>query len=96
MMPLLIAGEADARGARARAEELLARGGAGGRDARTGRRSSRAASSSARRWRGRWRPDPLVLLADEPSGNLDHANSERLHDLLRASCRGSSRPRWWS
>jgi lipoprotein-releasing system ATP-binding protein len=25
---------------------------------------------------------PSVLLADEPSGNLDHANSERLHDLL--------------
>lgn len=26
--------------------------------------------------------DPLVLLADEPSGNLDSASSERLHDLL--------------
>jgi lipoprotein-releasing system ATP-binding protein len=25
---------------------------------------------------------PDILLADEPSGNLDHANSERLHDLL--------------
>ena len=23
-----------------------------------------------------------MLLADEPSGNLDHANSERLHDLF--------------
>jgi lipoprotein-releasing system ATP-binding protein len=23
-----------------------------------------------------------VLLADEPSGNLDHMNSERLHDLF--------------
>ena len=26
--------------------------------------------------------DPLLVLADEPSGNLDHANSERLHELF--------------
>jgi lipoprotein-releasing system ATP-binding protein len=26
--------------------------------------------------------EPVVILADEPSGNLDRANSERLHDLM--------------
>jgi predicted ABC-type transport system involved in lysophospholipase L1 biosynthesis ATPase subunit len=26
--------------------------------------------------------EPLVLLADEPSGNLDTQTSERLHELL--------------
>ena len=31
--------------------------------------------------------EPVVLLADEPSGNLDHANAERLHDLLATLAR---------
>jgi len=31
--------------------------------------------------------DPDVVLADEPSGNLDHAHSERLHDLLASLTR---------
>jgi len=26
--------------------------------------------------------DPNVVLADEPSGNLDHANAERLHEMF--------------
>jgi lipoprotein-releasing system ATP-binding protein len=26
--------------------------------------------------------EPPLLLADEPSGNLDHQNAEHLHDLL--------------
>jgi lipoprotein-releasing system ATP-binding protein len=26
--------------------------------------------------------DPALILADEPSGNLDHGNASRLHDLL--------------
>jgi len=34
--------------------------------------------------------DPLVLLADEPSGNLDHHTSERLHQTL-FSLRGGRR-----
>jgi len=31
--------------------------------------------------------DPILLLADEPSGSLDHHNSERLHDLLAGLAR---------
>jgi lipoprotein-releasing system ATP-binding protein len=31
--------------------------------------------------------DPLVLLADEPSGNLDRASSDELHDLLERLAR---------
>src|SRR5690606_29495673 len=31
--------------------------------------------------------DPAVILADEPTGNLDKANSEGVFDLLRAATR---------
>jgi lipoprotein-releasing system ATP-binding protein len=31
--------------------------------------------------------EPVVILADEPSGNLDRTNSERLHDLMFALAR---------
>ena len=80
MMPLLIAGEEEDR-ARSRAEELLAAVGLAGRmshrpAALSGGEQQRAAVARA------LVADPLVVLADEPSGNLDHGNSERLHQLF--------------
>lgn len=80
MMPLLIAGEDDAR-AHSRAEELLAAVGLAGRMSHrpsqlSGGEQQRAAVARA------LVADPLVVLADEPSGNLDQANSERLHQLF--------------
>jgi lipoprotein-releasing system ATP-binding protein len=80
MLPLLIAGEPESR-ARARAEELLASVGLAGRmthrpSALSGGEQQRTAVARA------LAADPLVILADEPSGNLDNANSERLHGLF--------------
>ena len=80
MMPLRIAGT-DERHARGRAEELLARVGLGGRmhhrpSELSGGEQQRTAVARA------LAADPAVLLADEPSGNLDHHNSDKLHDLF--------------
>ena len=80
MMPLLIAG-VDEGASRSRAEELLAAVGLAGRmthrpSALSGGEQQRAAVARA------LATDPLVVLADEPSGNLDHGNSERLHELF--------------
>jgi lipoprotein-releasing system ATP-binding protein len=80
MMPLLIAGE-PRRQAQSRAEELLSEVGLAGRMSHrpaelSGGEQQRCAVARA------LVHDPGLVLADEPSGNLDHANSDRLHDLF--------------
>jgi lipoprotein-releasing system ATP-binding protein len=80
MMPLLIAGVDDAK-AQSKAEELLAAVGLAGRMTHrpaqlSGGEQQRVAVARA------LVGDPVVVLADEPSGNLDHFNGERLHQLF--------------
>lgn len=80
MMPLRIA-EVPVAEARERAAALLARVGLAARAHHrpaelSGGEQQRAAVARA------LAADPPLLLADEPSGNLDHQNAERLHALF--------------
>ncbi|NIP79532.1 MAG: ATP-binding cassette domain-containing protein [Gemmatimonadetes bacterium] len=80
MMPLLIGG-ADLEGARTRAHELL---GEVGLTARASHRPTELSGGEQQRVavaRALAR-NPAVVLADEPSGNLDTHTSERLHELF--------------
>ncbi len=78
MMPLRISGW-DAQKAKARATEMLARVGLSARS--THRPSEMSGGEQQRTAVARaLAVDPVVVLADEPSGNLDHANAERLHE----------------
>ena len=80
MMPLQIGGMRD-RAARSRAEEMLSLVGLAGRMTHrpaelSGGEQQRCAVARA------LVHDPSLVLADEPSGNLDHANADRLHEMF--------------
>src|SRR3989449_10195834 len=80
MMPLLIGGM-EQRPARSRAEEWLSAVGWAGRMTPrpaelSGGEQQRCAVARA------LGHAPSLVLADEPSGNLDHANSDRLHEVF--------------
>jgi lipoprotein-releasing system ATP-binding protein len=85
MMPMRVSGMAK-HVARVRAVDLLRRVGLEGRMEHrpaelSGGEQQRTAVARALAM------EPALVLADEPSGNLDHANGERLHELLASLVR---------
>ncbi len=81
MMPLLIRGIPHAKAASdslARLDEV----GLAERVPHIARGNYRAESSNASCWPGLWSETPRVLLADEPTGNLDFRTGEMIFDLL--------------
>ncbi|HUF75553.1 MAG TPA: ABC transporter ATP-binding protein [Longimicrobiales bacterium] len=80
MMPALLAGTSHADAER-RARDLLGEVGLAARETHKPRQLSGGEQQRVAAARALVN-EPLVLLADEPSGNLDTQTSERLHDLL--------------
>jgi lipoprotein-releasing system ATP-binding protein len=80
MMPMLIAGR-DETAARDRARTLLE---SIGLRARLGHRPAQLSGGEQQRVAvaRALAMDPVLVLADEPSGNLDYAHAEQLHDLF--------------